>query len=273
MGCRYSDGASFSGFRAEPWAVPNSTDTVTFRGIKNLDGVIDFAMAHGMNKATEFAVTGGSAGTCAIASLHSFRQSQFGQPRNCSTSKFLRNLQPAFASDMLCADVNTDVALCGRAGGLSTFLHADRIANRLKAEAPNIKRITAMPVVGYFLDHDNFAHTTGFPGGPNTPEWSTPGTGANYTMWMKCASKKKCPISPLPYHDPLERLRWAHWLILLLVLGSDVYGMQNMSFGEDGALMAACEAKHPTEPWLCFMSPHMVDVIQTPFFMLNSKCE
>ena len=91
-------------------------------------------------------------------------------------------------------------------------------------------------MVGYFLDHDNFKHTTGFPGGPNTPAWSTPGTGANYTMWMKY-----------------------------------VYTMQNQTFGSDGGLTAACEAKHPTEPWLCFMSPHMQDSIQSPFFMFNSK--
>lgn len=38
-----------------------------------------------------------------------------------------------------------------------------------------------------------------------------------------------------------------------------------------GGLMQACQAKHASEPWLCFMSPHMNDVIETPFFMLNSK--
>lgn len=119
----------------------------------------------------------------------------------------------------------------GSAGGLSTFLHTDRAAARV----PKAKHAGA-PVVGYFLDHDNFKHTTGFPGGPNTPAWSTPGTGANYTMWMKY-----------------------------------VYTMQNQTFGSDGGLTAACEAKHPTEPWLCFMSPHMQDSIQSPFFMFNSK--
>ena len=50
-----------------------------------------------------------------------------------------------------------------------------------------------------------------------------------------------------------------------------IYQMQNMSFGDDGALEAACKAKHPTSPGLCFMSPHMQDAIQTPFFMFNSK--
>ena len=37
------------------------------------------------------------------------------------------------------------------------------------------------------------------------------------------------------------------------------------------APLAPGEAKHPDEPGLCFMSPHMQDVIKTPFFMFNSK--
>jgi len=37
----YSDGASFAGFRTAPWAVPTMPGkTVTFRGIKNFDGVM-----------------------------------------------------------------------------------------------------------------------------------------------------------------------------------------------------------------------------------------
>ena len=183
----YSDGASFAGYRAKPQPVPAGQgvpagSTVTFRGIKNLDGVIDFALKHGLDKATEFVVTGGSA------------------------------------------------------GGLSTFLHADRFA----ASLPKGCKAHAAPVVGYFLDHGNFLHTSKGPQGgtPNTPGWSTPGspTAANYTMWMKY-----------------------------------VYSMQNMTFGPDGGLTKACQAKHPAEPWLCFMSPHMQDVIDTPFFMFNSK--
>jgi hypothetical protein len=34
---------------------------------------------------------------------------------------------------------------------------------------------------------------------------------------------------------------------------------QNLTFGEDGGLTKACQAKHPAEPWLCFMSPRMQD--------------
>jgi len=55
----------------------------------------------------------------------------------------------------------------GSAGGLSTFLHADRIANRLKKQSKDVK-VRAAPVVGYFLDHDNEVK------GPQ-----------NYTAWMK----------------------------------------------------------------------------------------
>lgn len=156
--------------------------SIQMRGIKNLDGVIKFALANGMDKATEFALTGGSA------------------------------------------------------GGLSTFLHADRFA----AALPKGAKAHAAPVVGYFLDHGNFKHTSTGPAGgtPNTPGWSQPGspTAANYTMWMKY-----------------------------------VYKMQGMTFSPDGktggGLTKACQAKHPDEPWLCFMSPHMQDSIETPFFM------
>ena len=42
-----------------------------------------------------------------------------------------------------------------------------------------------------------------------------------------------------------------------------IYTMQNLTFGSDGGLTAACQAKHPTEPHLCFMSPHMQ--VRKPF--------
>ena len=173
----YLDGASFSGFRAKPWPVPGTNESVYFRGVKNLDGAVDFAFDHGMDKATQFVLSGGSA------------------------------------------------------GGLSTFLHADRVADRVKAAAPACKTVRAAPIVGYFLDHDNFAHDSGS-AVPNTPSWKH----ANYTTWMKY-----------------------------------IYTMQNLTFGSDGGLTKTCQTKHPEKPWLCFMSPHMQDVIQTPFFMFNSK--
>lgn len=171
----YGDGASFSGYRPDPWPVPNSNASLYFRGITNFDATMDWAFAHGMRDATEFVLTGGSA------------------------------------------------------GGLSTFLHVDRVAARLKKEAPKCAKVRGAPVVGYFLDHDNYGHTTGV---PDTPTW----TRANYTARMKY-----------------------------------IYTMQNMTFGADGGLAAACLQKHPTAPGLCFMSPHMQDAIKTPFFVFNSK--
>ena len=87
----YCDGASFSGFRRGSWPVPGTNQTVTFRGIRNLDGAIDFAFESGMRNASEFVITGSSA------------------------------------------------------GGLSTFLHTDRVAARLKEQAPNCHTIRSAP--------------------------------------------------------------------------------------------------------------------------------
>ncbi len=55
-------------------------------------------------------------------------------------------------------DAEEFVLTGGSAGGLSTFLHADRVAARVAAEAPACKKVVAAPVVGYFLDHDNYVH-------------------------------------------------------------------------------------------------------------------
>ena len=216
----YSDGASFAGFVNKEIPVPGMPGkTITMRGIKNLDGVIDFMMAHGGDKATEFVVTGGSA------------------------------------------------------GGLSTFLHADRFGAALKAGAKDIKTIRAAPVVGYFLDHDNFAHTGG--GKPNTPGWSKPGapTAQNYTLWMKYVygmQVRRVITSGKNFHAAATDRRLELQLVVADVPCSLSFA-QNMTFGADGGLTEACQTKHPTEPWLCFMSPRMQDVIETPFFMFNSK--
>jgi hypothetical protein len=88
-------------------------------------------------------------------------------------------------------------------------------------------QVTALPEVGYFQDQDNFGHTTGFPGGPNTPQWAMPGTGANYSSWIRY-----------------------------------IYAMQNLTFGADGGLAEACHDNHPGDPHLCFMAPHMADTIK-----------
>lgn len=113
----YGDGASFTGYREDPWTVQdwppfdNSTHAIPqdaalwFRGIRNYDATIDWLLARGMDQADEIVLSGGSA------------------------------------------------------GGLATFLHMDRLAARMK-QVNSHTIVRAVPVVGYFLDHDNFAHTS-----------------------------------------------------------------------------------------------------------------
>ena len=50
-----------------------------------------------------------------------------------------------------------------------------------------------------------------------------------------------------------------------------IYTMQNLTFGSDGGLTATCQEQFKTEPWKCFMSPHMQAFVKTPYFMFNSK--
>jgi hypothetical protein len=50
----------------------------------------------------------------------------------------------------------TELVVTGvSAGGLSTFLHTDRIAARVRRDSPNVT-VKAAPVVGFFLDHANY---------------------------------------------------------------------------------------------------------------------
>jgi len=104
----YGDGASFSGYLAEPLEMPGTEEKIYFRGIRNLYAGLAFAKENGFDDATDVVVTGDSA------------------------------------------------------GGLSTFLHTDKIAAMTEAQ------VIGAPVVGYFLDHDDYNHTD-----------------ANYTAQMK----------------------------------------------------------------------------------------
>ena len=55
----YLDGASFTGYRALPWPVPGSKtdERLWFRGIKNLDATLAWALDHGLSEASEVVVT------------------------------------------------------------------------------------------------------------------------------------------------------------------------------------------------------------------------
>lgn len=158
-----------------------------------------------------------------------------GKPGKFVHYKGLRNLDATldYAFAKLGLDKATEMVVTGgSAGGLSTFLHVDRIAQRLKQGAPDCKLVTAAPVVGYFLDHSNYQQERSPP--PAAASAATlyyPKTG-NYSSWMKT-----------------------------------VYTDQNIT----DALLPKCLAAFPTEPHKCFMSPHAVRFVSTPFFMFNSR--
>ena len=58
----YCDGASFTGFRQDPYPVPGTNSSIYFRGIRNLDASIDALLKVGLADATSLVLTGGSAG-------------------------------------------------------------------------------------------------------------------------------------------------------------------------------------------------------------------
>lgn len=160
-----------------------------------------------------------------------------GQPGKFVHYRGLRNLDATldYAFQHLGLDKATELVVTGgSAGGLSTFLHVDRIAARMKASAPNCRLVTAAPVVGYFLDHANYAQL--HPPSPTlknsgSSQMTYPHTG-NYSEWMKT-----------------------------------VFSDQNVT----AALLPQCVAAFPDQPHLCFMSPHAVRFVEQPFFMFNSK--
>lgn len=97
----YGDGASFTGYRADPWPVPGTDQSLYFRGIRNLDATLESLIEnYDFASVTQLIVSGGSA------------------------------------------------------GGLSSFLHLDHIADVVHSVAPNA-RVVGEPVCGMFLDHGN----------------------------------------------------------------------------------------------------------------------
>ena len=59
----YGDGASFSGYREQPWPVPGTNQSLWFRGIRNIDATLDrLFQDYGLGQAQQVVITGGSAG-------------------------------------------------------------------------------------------------------------------------------------------------------------------------------------------------------------------
>ena len=75
---RYCDGGSFSGFRSGPVPAPaprgsgKPTVALHFRGLRNFDATIEWALTHGLDRASEVVLTGISAGGVA-AMVHADR--------------------------------------------------------------------------------------------------------------------------------------------------------------------------------------------------------
>ena len=167
-----------------------------------------------------------------------------GSPGKFVHYRGLRNLDATldYAFEHLGLDRATELVVTGgSAGGLSTFLHLDHIAERMKASAPSCALVTGAPVVGYFLDHANYAqlHPPAAAAAavveshsePDQIASSYPSTG-NYSSWMKT-----------------------------------VVSDQNAT----AALLPDCLMAFADRPHLCFMSPHVVQFVRTPLFVFNSK--
>ena len=83
-----------------------------------------------------------------------------GVPGKAVTFRGIKNLDATFDWAFQHGLGNaTDVYIGGAsAGGLSTFLHADRLADRIKKEGRSDCTVIANPIDGYFLDHSDFKH-------------------------------------------------------------------------------------------------------------------
>jgi len=97
----YGDGASFTGYREQPWPVPGTNQVIYFRGIRNLDATLQSLIDNYDFSSANFVTLSG-----------------------------------------------------GSAGGLSTFLHLDHVADIVHSVSPNA-RVVGEPVCGMFMDHSN----------------------------------------------------------------------------------------------------------------------
>ena len=95
---------------------------------------------------------------CDGASFSGYRE----KPWQGLMHRGIRNLDATIehALAKLGLDKATDLVLSGSsAGGLATFVHADHVVDKVRAQAPGIAEgaFNAVPFVGYFLDHHNAA--------------------------------------------------------------------------------------------------------------------
>ena len=78
-------------------------------------------------------------------------------------ARVLRALLDTLVADHGLGAAETVLLSGGSAGGLSTFLHADRVHDYLKAVSPKLQTFKAAPVSGFFLLHRNAAGANLYP--------------------------------------------------------------------------------------------------------------
>jgi len=84
----YCDGASFSGNRDEPYFYNKTNQTLYFRGARILDAMLDtLVQDHGLGKATDVLVSGGSAGGLS-AYLHADHVKEYLQRKGAPIKRF-----------------------------------------------------------------------------------------------------------------------------------------------------------------------------------------
>lgn len=144
----------------------------------------------------------------------------------------LENTLDVLAMRFQLGDARRVVVSGGSAGALSTYLHVDRIAEKVKQLAPDTAtlQVVAAPNAGYFID------VTPAQVSPVPPEVAAIGNyppGANYSAQIK-------------------------------------YGMA--MFNSTPTLSPTCKvAQRPGEEWRCFLAPVVFPFIKQPTFVIQSR--
>ena len=85
------------------------------------------------------------------------------------------------------------------------------------------------------------------------PHQRSLGTAACYLLFM--LTRATLTLMSSLFHRPGTGANYSSWIRY-------IYSMQNLTFGAEGGLAEACRDKHPDDPHVCFMAPHMADTIK-----------
>jgi hypothetical protein len=122
----------------------------------------------------------------------------------------------------------------GSAGGLSTYLHLDRVSDRLRKLNPDPAvslQVVGRPVAGFFIDAAPYTPSPKKTGSPTMMASSYP-AGANYSTEIKFGTAM---------------------------------------FNSTPALSPACRAAHSGKEWKCWMAPTAFPFVREPIFAVQSR--